>query len=109
MHCKCSKAGGPQLMDSPRVARPINRSLKPVETEPMIGETPSPALDSWLTPNSVFYIRNHFNFPDISDSPDTDWIVSINGSVKKSRLFYFFRSVQISEAYAGCDDGMCWK
>ena len=89
MHCKCSKAGGPQLMDSPRVARPINRSLKPVETEPMIGETPSPALDSWLTPNSVFYIRNHFNFPDISDSPDTDWIVSINGSVKNPGSFTF--------------------
>ena len=82
MHCKCSKAGGPQIMDSPRVARPINRTLKPVESKPLIGETPDSALDSWLTPNSVFYIRNHFPIPDISYPRGTDWIVRIEGAVK---------------------------
>lgn len=82
MQCKCSKAGGPQLMDPPRVARPISRTLKPVTSEPLIGETPGPALDSWLTPNSLFYIRNHFAFPAISDPQDTDWIIRIEGAIK---------------------------
>ena len=89
MNCKCSKAGGPQLMDSPRVARPTNRTLKTVESKPMIGETPSPALDSWLTPNSLFYIRNHFDSPSVSDSPDSGWIVSIKGSVRNPGTFNF--------------------
>ena len=82
MHCKCSKAGGPQIMDSPRVARPINRTLKPVESTPLIGETPDSALDSWLTPNSVFYIRNHFDSPAISDLQDTDWTIHVEGAIE---------------------------
>ena len=55
-----------------------------IEYEPMIGETPQRAFDNWLTPNPLFYVRNHFSIPDISHS---DWKLHIDGLVSHNSEF----------------------
>ena len=46
----------------------VNASgLKTVGTEPYVGETPQVALDRWLTPNSLFYVRSQFDYPEINE------------------------------------------
>ena len=41
--------------------------LKTIGTDPYVGETPQTALGSWLTPNSLFYVRSQFDYPDIDE------------------------------------------
>ncbi len=42
--------------------------LKTIGTDPYVGETPQTALGSWLTPNSLFYVRSQFDYPDIDEN-----------------------------------------
>jgi len=60
-----------------------NLSLNTIGENPYVGETPSSALDSWLTPNSLFYVRSQFNYPDINDE---EWSLKIISS-KNSKNF----------------------
>ena len=41
-------------------------NLKKVGEDPYVGETLQLSLSKWLTPNDGFYIRSHFDFPQIS-------------------------------------------
>ncbi len=78
-NCTCIQAG---LSATTAVAqiRPDDNptALVTIEHEPMIGETPQRAFDKWLTPNPLFYVRNHFSVPDIRCS---DWKLHIDGLV----------------------------
>ena len=80
-NCTCTRAG---LSASTEVAqiRPDNEptSRVTIEREPMIGETPQRALDSWLTPTTLFYVRNHFDIPDIRCS---EWKLHVDGVVTR--------------------------
>ena len=80
-NCTCIRAG---LSASAEVAqiRPDDnpKALVTIENEPMIGESPQRAFDSWLTPNPLFYVRNHFDIPDIRCS---EWKLHVDGVVSR--------------------------
>jgi len=58
--------------------RLIVRSLRPEDLE-----TPVKLLDTWLTPNDLFYVRHHSYAPTVSESIGNGWKVEINGAVEK--------------------------
>ena len=77
-NCTCIGAGLSEAIQSPQV-RPANeKNLVTIEREPQIGEMPQPALDAWITPNPLFYVRNHFSTPSIRRD---DWTLTIDGLV----------------------------
>lgn len=76
--CTCSQAGATRASDEPLCTQPKITNLVPIEMEPLIGETPQATLQSWLTPNPLFYVRNHFKIPAIEAN---SWNLSIDGHV----------------------------
>ncbi len=81
-NCTCITAG---LSATTAVAqiRPDDKppALVTIEREPMIGETPQRVFNRWLTPNPLFYVRNHFSTPNIHCS---DWKLHIDGLVSRN-------------------------
>src|SRR2546425_74180 len=47
---------------------------------PLDLETPPELLDSWITPNSRFFVRSHFYIPNAEANR---WKISIEGLVEK--------------------------
>lgn len=76
--CACSKAGSTKVLSNPSRTKPNGLDLVPIEEEPKIGETPQETLQSWLTPNPLFYVRNHYATPTVDESR---WSLSIDGLV----------------------------
>ena len=58
-------------------------SLNTIGENPYVAETPPDALDSWLTPNPLFYVRSQFNYPEINDD---EWSLKLLSS-KDSKIF----------------------
>ena len=83
-NCTCIGAGLGVTPPSTQVRPGNTMNLVTIEHEPHIGETPQRALDAWLTPNPLFYVRNHFPIPDIRCST---WRLSIDGLVSRERRF----------------------
>ena len=54
-----------------RVARPLN------------AETPVDAFDSWLTPNSRFFVRSHFGPPAVELTHESVWRLRVQGLVDR--------------------------
>jgi DMSO/TMAO reductase YedYZ molybdopterin-dependent catalytic subunit len=52
-----------------------------VTTVPENSETPLEQVRSWVTPNRLFFVRNHFNVPDIHL---TDWRLRVEGRVART-------------------------
>ncbi|WP_422922896.1 sulfite oxidase [Singulisphaera sp. PoT] len=50
------------------------------ESKPKNLESPFSDLEGFLTPNNKFYVRNHFDIPEISDS---SWRLKIEGAIDK--------------------------
>ena len=69
--CKCSKAEFGRERSEPLSAQPEGKGLVTIEHEPIIGETPQATLQSWLTPNPLFYVRNHYSIPQWES--DSEW------------------------------------
>ena len=42
------------------------------------------AFRSWITPNEQFYVRNHFDDPDLDQSA---WVLRVNGCVERDLRF----------------------
>ena len=59
-------------------------SLNTIGENPYVAETPPDALDSWLTPNPLFYVRSQFNYPEINDD---EWTLKLLSS-KDSKIFH---------------------
>jgi sulfite oxidase len=59
--------------------RLIVRSPRPQDLE-----TPAHLLDSWMTPNDLFYVRSHFYTPAINTDA---WTLVIDGEVEKPLTF----------------------
>lgn len=59
-------------------------SLVTVSERPYNAETPFSALLPPLTPNHLFYVRNHFEVPTI-ELPN--WVLNVGGAVHASRSF----------------------
>ena len=51
--------------------------LKTIGTDPYVGETPQEALGNWVTPNSLFYVRSQFDYPEIDEK---SWKLQASGS-----------------------------
>ena len=81
--CKCSKAEFDRDRSETLSAQPEGKGLVTIEEEPIIGETPQAILKSWLTPNPLFYIRNHYTIPEC----DSDWELSLGGHVDSALSF----------------------
>ena len=54
--------------------------LVPVEATPFNAETPMPALAEVLTPSDLFYVRNHFDLPQIDEA---GWRLTVDGEVDR--------------------------
>ena len=58
---------------------------RPIVTHyPENSETPLSEMRSWVTPNVFFFVRNHFDEPDIA--PET-WKLQVHGQVRSPRLW----------------------
>lgn len=55
-------------------------SLRTVQDDPFNASTPPAALDDDLTPTDLFYVRNHFEVPDVD--PDA-YELDVGGAVEK--------------------------
>src|SRR3989442_902216 len=55
--------------------RLIVRSVRPQDLE-----TPVALLDSWITPNDLFYVRSHLYTPEIAPN---GWRLKVDGLVEK--------------------------
>ncbi len=81
--CTCIGAGLSAAPPSAQV-RPDDdnhNNLVTIAREPQVGETPQRALDAWLTPNPLFYVRNHFDTPRIRCE---SWALRIDGLVSNT-------------------------
>lgn len=56
----------------------IVRSLRPEDLE-----TPVGLLNTWITPNDLFYVRHHTNAARIDAQAGKDWKVEIGGEVER--------------------------
>ena len=84
--CTCSRAEPAALTGERWFTQPRHTFLDVIDSEPFVGETPPPALQSWITPNPLFYVRNHFPVPSIDPA---SWSISIEGQVSQPiRLTY---------------------
>lgn len=68
--------------DNTNVINSLN--LKQVGDKPFVGETPQDVLNTWLTPNSSFYVRSHFDYPDISADDGENWSITVDGGIGES-------------------------
>lgn len=58
--------------------------LVTVSEQPYNAETPLSALNETLTSNDLFYVRNHFDVPQLNLS---DWALNVGGAVEDARKF----------------------
>jgi len=56
----------------------IVRSLRPEDLE-----TPVGLLNTWITPNDLFYVRHHTNAARINEQAAKEWKVEIDGEVER--------------------------
>lgn len=56
----------------------IVRSLRPEDLE-----TPVSLLNTWITPNDLFYVRHHTNAARIDQQAGKEWKVQIDGEVER--------------------------
>ncbi|MFQ5676112.1 MAG: sulfite oxidase [bacterium] len=80
--------GGPasSLFGNPKVAQEKDLELILRRARPLNLETPRAGLNSWLTPTHLFYVRNHYQNPDVVLA---DWQVSIGGEVDPPKALNF--------------------
>lgn len=55
-----------------------------ITREPENSETPLPRIRSWVTPNRLFFVRNHFPEPDLERDA---WRLSVHGRVRRPRVW----------------------
>lgn len=78
--CICSQAEATRHYDAPGWTQPKTKGLVTIEITPLICETPQITLQSWLTPNDLFYVRNHFDTPTMDASR---WSLRVEGHVAR--------------------------
>lgn len=70
------------------VVRPI------VTMEPENSETPLDEIRSWVTPNTFFFVRNHFAEPELSAR---DWRLHVGGHVREPRAWTWEEITELPE------------
>ena len=79
-HCTCTPAEAAGFTEDPWHTQPHPQpaTLVTIDSAPFVGETPLTAIQSWLTPNSLYYARNHFAQPSVDMS---EWSLQLDGQV----------------------------
>ena len=60
--------------------------LVPLSEDPDCREAALPALDTWITPTDRFYVRSHFDVPQVDASA---WRLSVEGEVDRPLSFSY--------------------
>jgi DMSO/TMAO reductase YedYZ molybdopterin-dependent catalytic subunit len=68
------------------VAMELSGNLVTRQDKPENLESPCSIFDSFLTPNNLFYVRNHFEAPELD--PAT-WSLKVEGAVEQRREFNY--------------------
>ena len=77
---------------------------RPVVThDPENSETPLSEMRSWVTPNVFFFVRNHFDEPDIA--PEA-WRLHVHGHVRSPRVWTWEELAAPSRADGVCHNGV---
>jgi len=63
-----------------------------IVANPENSETPIRALQSWVSPNRLFFVRNHFDVPEIDAG---EWSLRVGGCVKRELELDFARIQQL--------------
>ena len=76
--CRCTPAEAAGITRDPWHTQPHPQpaALVTIDSEPFVGETPLDAIQSWLTPNALYYARNHYQAPTIDVS---GWTLVVDG------------------------------
>ncbi len=77
------RMGTYSIMDRTRGEEVWAEERKMVTTFPENSETPLDTVHGWVTPNRLFFVRNHFPVPQI----DPSWKLRIEGRVDRAREF----------------------
>lgn len=64
----------------------MSEERKVVVPSPENSETPLGTVQSWVTPNRLFFVRNHFEIPHVDEST---WNLKIEGCVERELSFDF--------------------
>jgi DMSO/TMAO reductase YedYZ molybdopterin-dependent catalytic subunit len=67
---------------------------KIVTAVPENSETPLESIRSWVTPNRLFFVRNHFDVPDLNLA---DWDLQVSGCVSQPKKWTWDELAQLPE------------
>lgn len=79
MYCKCRQAEDFDQKINDQGTGPTKTKLKSLSEDPLVAETPDSALRYSITPNPLYFQRNHFPLPSISNSNFDDWNITLHG------------------------------
>lgn len=80
--CACTAAEAAGITKDPWHTQPHPQpaTLVMIDQEPFVGETPMEAIQNWITPNALYYARNHFETASIDVN---QWTLDVDGLVSK--------------------------
>ena len=93
-NCRCSQAEASGITKEPWHTQPHPQpaALVTIDEAPFVGETPIEAINSWLTPNSLYYARNHYDVPSVDISK---WELIVDGIVESIGEFTYSDIVEM--------------
>ena len=86
MYCKCIRAEDFDHKNHDQGTGPAKPKLKSLSQNPLVAETPESALLYSITPNPLYFQRNHFPFPSIPGSSLNDWNIVLDESSDANSL-----------------------
>src|SRR5882672_1278262 len=68
---------------------------RPIVTQsPENSETPLSEMRSWVTPNTFFFVRNHFAEPELTSD---NWRLQVQGQVRRPRTWTWGELTELPE------------
>jgi DMSO/TMAO reductase YedYZ molybdopterin-dependent catalytic subunit len=80
---RCLRYISDGISDPPIISKegwPMKEERKIVTNIPENSETPLEEARSWVTPNRLFFVRNHFTLPEV---PLESWMLRVGGCVER--------------------------
>ena len=86
MYCKCIRAEDFDHKNHDQGTGPAKPELKSLSQNPLVAETPESALLYSITPNPLYFQRNHFPLPSIPSSSFNDWNIDLDAYSDANKL-----------------------
>jgi DMSO/TMAO reductase YedYZ molybdopterin-dependent catalytic subunit len=83
-----------------------SRALIIREREPVNLESPFSSLETFITPNELFYIRNHFAMPQVDVAA---YRLRVGGAVERPIEISYDELRSMPSTIRYCDIGVRWK